>query len=326
MDIYIDKANLVSLIKSRENPLFDDCSKLLKKQLNIFFNFSKNELKGNDLIRTWITTFTSGMGNNNSIEFDYLIPNRPLKSTTSNELCKKGLSSIYLLDDPDIDKLKNAGTVLIGKLGEEIETLNNLFLFQNDYLFEKKWKIGSQKFQAWLDLKEFSLPVTDIIIIDPYVVSDESLCLSNLRELLKSLAFKSKSKINVVIYTNKANCIDYSIISPIVRNAIRSVTDVSPKFTLITYQDQRGISSRSEHDRTVLMNYFRIYSGDTLNYFDGHGKTISKGREIIYSSLAKEENFNLSRELLKDLQQNIDFFKKNSGIEGDKKSNYLDFS
>jgi hypothetical protein len=327
MDIYIDKANLISFIKSKGHELFDDCNKLLKKQLNVYFNFPKNELKESPLLLNWITTLTQGMGEHNEIKFDYKEPARPLKSNSSNAFCVNKLTSVYLLEDDEIEKFKNAGCVLVGEVGEEIEVLNKLFVNQNDYLFEKKLRINGAGFKTWKDLEDYSLPLTDIIIVDPYITSDASLISSNLTMLLKTIAIKSKSRVNIVIYTDKNLSISYDQISPVIRKAIKQVTGIGPKFTLVTYRNQRGEETRAEHDRTILMNYHRIYSGDTLNYFDSTGKVITKGRELSFSSLANFDNFNLSRDLINDLQKNINFFKtNNTGIEGDKISNFLNFN
>jgi hypothetical protein len=326
MDIYIDKANLVSFIKNKGNPLFLDCNKLLKKQLNVYFNFPKEELKGSQLLLLWITTLSQGVNPDTVIEFDYKEPKRPLKSNSSNEFCENKLSSVYLLEDTETTKFKNSGCVLVGEVGEEIEILNKLFINQNDYLFERKLRINGAGFKSWTDLEDYSLPLTDIIIVDPYIASDSSLFSSNLEMLLKTIAIRSNSKVNVVIYTNIDQCLPYDQISPVVRKAVKEVTNVGPKFTLVTYRDQRGQDTRAEHDRTVLTNYYRIYSGDTFNYFDSTGKVITKGRELSFSSLANYNNFNLSRELIQDLQKNIDFFKANdTGIEGDKISNFINF-
>ncbi len=327
MDIYIDKSNLISFIQSKSHELFDDCNKLLKKQLNVYFNFPKNDLKGNPLLLTWITTLSQGMGEDNEIKFDYNEPNRPLKSNSSNSFCSNKLTSVYLLEDDETGKFKDSGCVLVGKVGEEIEIFNKLFINQNDYLFEKKLRINGDEFKSWTDLEDFSLPLTDIVIVDSYIASDASLFSSNLEMLLKTLALKSNSKINIVIYTNVVNCVAYDQISSSVRKAVKQVTNVGPKFTLVTYRDQRGQDTKAEHDRTVLTNYQRVYSGDTFNYFNATGKVITKGRELSFSSLANYDNFNLSRELIKDLQKNIDFFKANdNGIEGDKVSNFLNFN
>src|SRR5690606_8055636 len=102
-------------VKSKDNPLFSDCNKLLKKQLNIYFNFSKEELKENEILMQWVTTLSQGAGTDTVIKFDLKEPVRPLKSNSSNGFCSNKLSSVFLLEDPETTKFKNAGCVLVGE-------------------------------------------------------------------------------------------------------------------------------------------------------------------------------------------------------------------
>lgn len=324
MDIYIDKENLLSLINSRTETLYYDCIKILKKQLNIFFNFSKDVLKEDDKLMAWYSSLQEGVGENNKFSFGHNFPSRPLKSNAYKQFNSQQLSSVYLLNDEKIEILKSTGTVLIGKPGEELSILNSLFLNQKDYLFDKRWKIGGNGFEKWEDLIDYSLPLTDIIIVDPFVCSDTSLLKYNLLPFLSCLSNKVKTKLNVIIYTNKETSLPYEDLSYIIRKTINDSTGVNPNFTLIKYTDKRGVPSKAEHDRTVFLNYVRIYSGDTINYFNNTGK-ITKGREIHYSSLARDENYYLAFELIKDLQENINFLNKNGTVEGDKVSGYLTF-
>lgn len=324
MDIYIDKENLLSLINSRTESLYSDCVKILKKQLNVFFNFPKDDLKEDDKLMAWYSTFQEGVGEKNVFSFGNNFPSRPLKSNTHRTFNAQQLSSVYLLNDEKIEVLKSTGTILIGRPGEEISILNNLFLNQKDYLFDKRWKIGGIGFEKWEDLVDYSLPITDIIIIDPYVCSDPSLLGYNLLPFLSCLSNKVKTRLNLIIYTNKETSLPYEDLSTVIRKTINNNTGANPNFTLIKYTDKRGIPSKAEHDRTVFLNYVRIYSGDTINYFNNDGK-ITKGREIHYSSLARDENYSLAFELIKDLQENINFLNKNGGVEGDKVSGYLNF-
>lgn len=327
MDLYIDKLNLISFIKSRSNEMFEDCNKVIKKQFTVFFNFNKEDIKEDEVLMTWFTALTEGVGSKNGFKFGSFFLDKPLKSNSSNSFTINQLSSIYLLEDKEASKLKNAGAVLVGLLGEEIETIKKLFFNQGDYIFEKKWKIGSETFKKWNDLSTFTLPLSDILIIDPFISSDKSLVESNLGELIKVLCTQVKSKVNIVIYTDRANTIGYSDISNVVRKYAKEITGIGPNFTLVTYVKQRGIESLAEHDRTVFTNYIRINSGDTFNYFDSSGKVITTGRELHFSSLAQLENYSLAKILLGDIQIKIDFLKLNSnGIEGDKKSGILNFN
>jgi hypothetical protein len=329
MDLYIDKANLNSLISNKAtSSLYPDCVKLMKKQLNVFFNFPKSELKTNTNLMTWFMTMSQGVGSSNSFTFDSNFPVKPLKSNSAKTFSSEQLSSIYLLDGEGVDKFKNSGAVLIGAVGEEIDVFNKLFFNQDDYLFDKRWKIGGDDFKTWGDLKPCSLPLSDIIIIDPYVVSDLHSIKSNLLPYLKCLTDKTRSSVNIVIYTNRDSCVEYSELSSPIRAAVKAITGVKPNFTLVTFIQKRGVpSNQAEHDRTILMNYERIYTGDTINFFDTDGKVITNGREIHYSSLAKDENHRLATTLIEDIQANIKFLENNNPtcIQGDKKSGYLNF-
>ncbi len=324
MDIYIDKANLISFIKAKDNPLFLDCNKLLKKQLNVYFNFPKEDLKESELLLLWITTLSQGVNPDTTIKFDYKVPERPLKSNSSNGFCENKLSSVYLLEDAETTKFKNSGCLLVGEVGEEIEMLNKLFINQNDYLFERRWRINDDNFKSWSDLITHSMPLTDILIIDPYILknkdTDTDTIDLNLIEYLNVLCDKTFTKANVVIVTDPAKS-DYNF-DEIKSKIISSLTQVlgkAPKFTLIF--------TSKEHDRCILTNYKRIYSGDTFNFWNNKRQKITKGREISYSSLAKKENHDLAKKLIKDIQNTIEFLKQNNPgyIQGDKVSNYLKF-
>jgi len=325
MDIYIDKENLISMIDNRDSSLYEDGMRLIKKQLNAYFNFPKSALSGNQQLTQWLTTLTSGVGVNNKLEFGGLFPTRPLKSNSATSFNGQQLSSVYLVNDEDAPKLINAGTVLICEPNKELETLHRLTHQQDDYGFTKTCRIGGKEFQCWADLACYSMPLTDIIIIDQYVTNDKSLIPSNLATYLEVLTENITSKVNVVLYTNRNETIDYKDLSPVIRDCLKKSTGKGPNFTMVTYFPKD--KDKVEHDRTILTNYTRIYSGHSLNYFDSKGDKITTGREIQYFSLAKHENHELAKELITDLQKNIDELKKGGGhgIEGDKKSGYLTF-
>ena len=325
MDIYIDKENLLSLINSRTESLYNDCIKTLKKQLNVFFNFPKDDLKANDKLMAWYSSFQEGVGeNNNTFTFGNNFPPRPLKSNSYKNFNSNQLSSAYLINDERFDALNNTGTLMMAKVGEEIELFNKLFLFQKDYIFEKRWRICSKQFDCWIHLLAFSLPLTDIIIVDPYILknkdTDTDTIDINLIGLLETLSNVINVKTNIIIFTHPGNIdIDYPALLPKIRTALNKTTKVQPNFTLV--------KTSKEHDRTILTNYKRIYSGDTFNFFNNKGERITKGKEIGYSSLANAENHKLAIEVFNDLQAQINFLKVNNPtfIIGDKECNYLTF-
>lgn len=89
----------------------------------------------------------------------------------------------------------------------------------------------------------------------------------------------------------------------------------------------RGQKSFSEHDRTIWTNYFRIYTGDSINHFNSKGEKITKGREIQLSSHLKNENSKVSNKLIEDIQANINALggKDSEQIKGDYISGILKF-
>lgn len=326
MNLYIDKENIESFIANRSHGLYGDCIKTMQKQLNTYFNFTKEELQSNEGLMAWFSFFTSGVGQNNKQIFnDEPFPVRPLKSNSYNTFTKEQLSSIYLINDDRLQILKDKGAVLIGAPGEEFDIFNQVLLFNDDYIFEKKLKIGSPEFNKWPDLQKYASAVSDILFVDSFILSVADDIDNNFLPFLQSLVGKSRCKVNLVLYVNydRVN-ISYSDISSKVRHAIEAITGISPNFTLIKVRDQRDVESCAEHDRTIFTNYTRVYSGDTYNYFRPDGSKKTKGREIHFSSLANSENHKLALELINDIQKNLDELPAEAA-EGDKKSNFLNF-
>lgn len=326
MTLYIDIENIRSFIANRTHELYADCIKTMQKQLDVQFNFNKEVLTADEGLLAWFKIFTEGAGKTNTFSFsEEKFPIRPLKSNTHTTLNPKQLSSIFLLEDEKIHNCINAGALLIGRPGEEFLIFNQIFFNQGDYKFDKKIKIGGTAFSKWTDLDKYSLPLSDIVIIDPYILVDNSMIDTNLITYLKTLVLRAKCKINVVLYVNSNKvAISYADLSSKIRQAIKSVTGISPDFTLVKYFDQRNVPSVAEHDRTIYTNYFRVYSGDSFNYFLSTGKKNTKGREIHYISFGERENYQLAVDLISDVQKSIDSL-PSTAIEGDKKSNLLNF-
>lgn len=324
MNLYIDLPNLISFITSRDDEMYPDTLKLLKKQLDVYFNFSKSEVDKNELLLAWYSSeFTQGFGKHNRQVYDSNFPLKPVTVNSFKTFSPDQLCSIYLIDDTSAETILETGTILIGGIGNEIITLSKVFLNHKDYIFEKKWKIGGNSFKNWEDLMPYSLPLTDIIIVDSYITSDEHQLEFNIGKFLECLCKNTKIKINVIIYTDRNESIEYDKISKVIRASIKRVTGIGPNFTLITFLKKSDIG---EHDRTIFSNYKRIGSGDTFNYFNSTGAVQTRGREIHYSSLANTENYLLAKDLLTDLQKGINFLNKNGHeIHGDKKSRFLNF-
>jgi hypothetical protein len=168
------------------------------------------------------------------------------------------------------------------------------------------------------------LPLTDIIIVDPFILknkdTDTDTIDINLIGFLETLSKIINVRTNIVVFTNPNNIdVDYPALLPKIRAVLNKTTNVQPNFTLV--------KTSKEHDRTILTNYKRIYSGDTFNFFNNQGQKITKGKEIGYSSLGNAENHKLAIEVFNDLQTQLNSLKTNNPdfIIGDKECNYLTF-
>jgi hypothetical protein len=318
MVAYFDIENLLSFLQQPKNDFMQDCLKLVKKQLDLTFNFKKEELKSSEVGLQFLKFLTDGQGEKKIKFCEEKFPSRKIKSNSHKDFNTNELLSIYFINDENIDSLINKDELLVAKIGDELSLFKQLFLNNDDYKFERKLRIGSD-FKSWEDLYQFESPLTDLIIVDNFILGDKSLFECNLKGLINnSLKSGIRKKINIVIfYKPDADGISFVDLKNDLQTIVKEKCTESPNITIIKHY--------AEHDRTILKNFIRIYSGDSFNYFLSSGKKTTKGKEIHFSSIADKENYNLYIELIKDLQKIIDNSNETS-IIGDKKSRFLNFN
>ena len=290
MNVYFDKDNLRSFVKSASRSAFQDCSRMLKNQLDIKFTFPKKDLAQENEIKEWIKTMNTGV--NGNINWEVSPPKRPLTADSICEFNKSQLSSVYLLDDNFEDEIASNGLVVYGGVGSEVDILYSLIMKDTDYSFMKQIPICNLK--NWKDLEKYLSPCTDIIIHHKYIFSSEDVNKPNIYSLIETLCTKAKNAIiNIFVFTLPQIIIkteDKTIkTSPnwedIRKNIKRIVSNVTGKEPNVTFV----LSSKLEHDRQIFTNYKYIKSGDTLNYFDSSWNIITDGSQIELFSLANKE-------------------------------------
>ena len=265
----------------------------------------------------FIKTLSEGIGNKKINYIPEKFPTRSLKSNSHNNFTVEELLSVYFINDDSLDKLKNKEDLLIADVGEEMTIFKMLFLHNEDYKFERKLRIGSQ-FQSWVDFGNYYCPYTDLIIVDNFILSDTSLFETNLQGLIENTLKEGlRKKVNIIIFlkADQEN-IPFSELKSKLKSLVEAKYTDSPNITLVKHY--------TEHDRTILKNFVRVYSGDTFNYFLSNGQKTTKGKEIHFVSIADKENYNLYLEMLADLQKIIDNSQA-SNIVGDRKSKFLNF-
>lgn len=330
MRLYIDKDNLLSFLKSKDDKNFPFCRMMIIHQLDLMFNFTKEEAKANEAIWAFVQELADGAEDREISYNNVLFPSRPLKANCSNYFDRFQRSAIYLLNDEKIEVLERRGEHLVAGLGKEVETLSRLFF--DDYQYDDRDLV--KNINKWECIKKYVLPLTDVILVDKYLFSDDTLYESNAYPLLKVLVGQEQDKnVNIVVlsqkdyYNTKTKTTftpDWDKISAKIKNELKT-THRSIKVTFVFLPKSEDAD---EHDRTIFTNYRRFYSGDSFNYVSSDGSIISKGREWEVSSLARKKSHNLALVLLDDIQSKInDIAKLNNPdlITGDKKSNFLVF-
>lgn len=332
MIAYFDIENLSSYIKSKAKDAFEDCNRMIKRQFDLVFNFTKEELqkesKNNPAILMWITQMTQGIAGKITYSNGSVFPVRPLKSNTHKSFNREQLSAAYLINDPRIANIKENGCILYSGVGEEVEVLSSLFK-DEDYQFQKDLEI--RKMNSWNNLNPYMMPATDIIIVDQYCFSDETLYENNIFSLINVLCQKIKnSAINITILTLPSNfdrksrqnfTPDWGNIKTVIKRKVKSITGFEPKVTFVLS------NTLEEHDRTIFTNYQYFVSGDTINYFNSKNELISNGRHFSIKSLARRDHLEAMSNFIDDMQAIINNVKRLNAdnIKYDKESCFLSF-
>lgn len=330
MELYIDINNLKSFIKSKNSEDFDDCKRMLRRQLHIVYNFDKEILKSEPILQQFVTMISEGRGlseeSDKFLSSTAIFPERPIKANSYINWNWRELSSVYLIDDVDSRKLKNKGCVLLGETGEELSILMKLFCGM-DYDFHHLYDL-QKNFNSWeqLTADNQTLPCTDIIINDRYLFANTyDLVEYNLRPLLTVLAGNVKNRINVVVFTKNKTLLEFGKdkADAIFKNTLLTVTGMKPNVTFVTSNDNDKIP----HDRFIITNYRLIRSGDSFLYFDTKGKKITNGGALDIDSMANHETYTFVQSLLEKLQASYNEIKRlnNDMIIGSKESKYINF-
>lgn len=329
MKLYIDKSNVHSLLSTPEKgENFASIIKMIRNNLDVGFNFEKEDIKRDDILMKFVSQFTSGRSANLRISFNSEVtPKRPLeenflKSIYQNKRC------ILLIDDQNITKAQKSGTCLIGGLGEEVKVLERLLLNVADYGFDKELSIGEKEFESWDVFGKYNHPFYDLLILDRYILKvDGATFTKNLIELLNQFHTDKKSVINIVLFTIKepGNSWSFDEIKKKVVDVVFNKTKVQPNFTLVWTNDPQ----KARHDRHIISNYYWLKSGDSFNYFlPTTGNTRTTGDTLNLKSLAKEDYRIAVDIILRKTQEKItELITLNATlIQGDKVSSFLKFT
>ena len=319
MNVYFDLPNLRSYAKAGGNPHFMPCTDMMRQNFNIHFNFDKSALskekkQSQQSIMTVLKQLTRNRGNSESLIWNESFPSRPLDANLYSSMTNEQLTSLYFLDDENIEEMVQHGCLLFASEGNEIKALESL-LIEGRVLPTKTYNI--RKMSNWKIIEDNTSPCTDIIIIDPYLFAQSDILYEfNSYQIIEHLSKVNNYEVNVVIFTSKGN--PFSTIDRQIKEKIGH--KLSLTFVIIPE------GKFKEHDRTIITNYKMFDSGDSFTYFNDKGENLSHGKWLHVNSCGDKDIRELSLQYIKELQLLIDERKSGlNSIIGDKKSNLLNF-
>ena len=309
MRLYIDKENLVSLMKSQAQGCFEDCVRAIRKDIDVQYNFSNEEIKNDELLVAWFRRFGSGVDTKQLFvpkDSPQIKPPRPLKSNFYTSDGRNGYTAVYLLNDCHMcEVVAQKSCVLIGKIGEETRIISSLFLEDTE--------TDSISITSWRDYCP-TLPVSDIVLCDNHYFKNKITYEKNDNELIKAIAcIPHESPINVVIITKEDQVgVNLSIEQKHIKDIVKKATG-SKKSTVTI------LTTKKAHDRCLITNYYRIKHGSCFHLIDS-GIKADVTTEI--KSHIKRNNERVTKKLLTTFQNIVD---DPYQCYGDRVSNLLEF-
>lgn len=315
MKLYIDKENIIAFItnRSEDTDLFDESVRMIKRGLEINYNFPKSEIPNNPVLIAWF-----GKMNGCGVRFSSIFrtetdikPERPVKSNFYNNYDSEDRCSIYLLniDENTCNSIRNKYSILVGRPGDEMEVFRKLL--------EIPERTGMMSnITSWADYCP-KLPITDVIVCDNYYFKDIDVYDKNNNELIRALASISKDVLNVVFFI-KHEVVDPKIKLDVectkIKNMISSVSGLSKGRCSVTI-----ITTNRTHSRHIITNYYRI-SPTTCVHLKENG--LKEDANISINPHTEPREMETTKSLIDTFQ---DIAKSPVGIFGDKKSNFIKF-
>jgi hypothetical protein len=316
LTLYIDKENVKSFVQSKDKDLFDDCTRLIRKNIDIHYNFPKEDIAKDSYLQLWFR-YVNGQGVGNNFEYSLcsedIFPERPFSLKDFGPEGNEDPFAIYLLDEKQsCNKIKNHNCILIGAVGQEITTIKQLLDINEEEeefaieVFKKGWEKYCPK-----------LPLTDIVLCDNYYFSNYGVYKRNNNNLIRVLSSRAKKfPINVVIITrNSEISMDINI-----KDELDNIKDLVVEASGNEDSSVTIIGTRNAiHDRDLITNYYRIYSTAGFQ----RQQHVKNDIRFEIKSHTRGKNYNTSWKLIDNTYKNA--IKKSPLCIGDKRSNFIDF-
>ncbi len=253
------------------------------------------------------------------------IASRPGKFTKQqiNENNPYQLVFIDVEDEIQREQFENEIKCLIG-FKDNYETVFEEFKSEPKFRVKKKRNINRnislQLFESWEQILP-DLPVTEIIIIDPFIIrGDDTHPLDkNLFGLLSAIKSKYKILNSLLIFTNnfgKEKLTESEIDE--IREEAKQILGIKI-FELIEFTPY--------HDRHIFTNYKHINLGSSVNsFFNAEGNlSVGKSSDIRMFSYSKKDHQQGASDILYDLNRALKIEQLKGKIDDSIKSRLLDY-
>ena len=335
MDLFIDKANLISLLSSKtqedNKETYWDCRRLMSRQLHLFYNFPKpysNDVEYPSSSNVDGAGWDEDVPNSDVLFDDYFNQLQQYRGKKEyddtfcetiedfDSACNKSIFKVYLLDD-SLNHNIDRNNVLVGNVGKEITTLKKLFC-GDDYDLHQLYDLQSEtSFPNWEQFEKDGhiFPTRDIVIFDRYLISFftnkdgvKKYDKRNFTNICDILSRHCLANTNIFVFTLSSfdNITEYQKIKQSISDKLKAR---GIHLSLILIPDYQADKERypkenkidAPHDRLILTNYRLIRSGDSYNYFRQDGTKQTKGKSLDVDSIAKAEITDYANTLINEL-------------------------
>lgn len=286
----------VPLGKTKENNEWNSFWAFLESGTNLKF-IENGIFDGQKAESRFLTALTSGRGDA-KISF---VPkfNWPHKGVLPKDTYPGSFFCLNQNDSEKRNQITSRNGMFFGFADDYLQQWQKLSFSGKEHLtFHVRKELEGKMFlKGWEDLSQYILPFTDIIISDRFI-NDISVRDQNLLEFICFLDRQTPVSYNLLIITQKGdkdflNEFEKYLTDKIKENKLKAKLGI--------------ILTRREHDRCILMNYLKIESGDSFNYFNRDGRIITNGTELKLFPLCSPDNFYDTRvklSVLKNIAEN----------------------
>jgi len=326
MKLYIDKENIISLMRSEDFDFVEECQRMVRRNMDVRYNFEKtNDLLKDNALKVWFMK-TAGQGKQNETTFSRsqtdIVPRRPLTIGNIKSLYRGELPlnlGVFLVDDEEgCLEVSLFNCVLVGAVGHEKEIFLRILRLNEDH---EKLVSNIRSWSSYCP----AFPMTDIVLSDNYYFARRRVYDNNDNGIIRALVSGVHNQpINIVILSKQPDPNDVYLFNfddevCNIRDAIGQETgNYDSKVTII-------IVDREMHDRYAITNYYRVKSGAGFQIKNNNVRddVTADIKSHIYRNSESISNNLLDKyqELVDDALRN----RNNTRLYGDRKSNLLEF-